>query len=259
MSNFPYELMRILIVDDELPARRRLRRLLKEVAEGEEIAGEAANGVEALEKIQELRPDLVLLDIQMPELGGLDLVRELGGGDGPAIVFVTSYDQYALEAFDVSAADYLLKPVSAERLDKALQKVRQRRQSGAVTADAIARLTAALATRPSPALERIVGHRGTKVVLLPAETIQAFIAEDELVFAVTAAGRVLVNHTLRDLEARLDTNRFARVHKQTIVNLDHVLELDPISKGGASARLACGLIVEISRRYAVGLRERLGW
>src|SRR5947209_13074224 len=103
--------MRILIVDDELPARRRLRRLLEEIG-GEEIAGEAANGIEALERIHELRPDLVLLDIQMPELGGLDLVRELSGTDAPMIVFVTSYDQYALQAFEVSAVDYLLKPVA---------------------------------------------------------------------------------------------------------------------------------------------------
>jgi DNA-binding LytR/AlgR family response regulator len=252
-------LMRILIVDDELPARRRLRRLVEEIAAGDEIAGEAANGIEALEAIPALRPDLVLLDIQMPELGGLDMVRELHSPDAPAIVFVTSYDQYALEAFEVSAVDYLLKPVARERLEKALAKARQQRQQGAVTADAIARLSAALAARPNPPLERIVGHRGAKVVLIPIESIHAFVADDELVFAVTGAGRVLVNHTLRDLETRLDANRFARVHKQTIINLNHVLELEPITRGGASARLGCGVVVEISRRYAVGLREKLGW
>jgi len=250
--------MRILIVDDELPARRRLRRLIEEIGD-DEIAGEADNGIEALEMIRALRPDLVLLDIQMPELDGLELVRELGASSAPPIVFVTSYDRYALEAFDVSAVDYLLKPVARERLEKALAKARQQRPQEPVTADAIARLTAALAVRANPPLERIVGHRGTKVLLIPVETVQAFVAEDELVFAVTAGGRVLVNQTLRDLEARLDANRFTRVHKQTVVNLNHVLELEPITKGGASARLACGIIVEISRRYAVGLREKLGW
>jgi two-component system LytT family response regulator len=252
--------MRIIIVDDEAPARGRLRDLLAEIADSE-VVGEAENGVQALEAIQALRPDLVLLDIQMPLLGGLDLVRELRGPNPPMIAFVTSYDQYALEAFEVSAIDYLLKPVSRERLEKALSRAREwkRAQAGAQAGEALERLAAALAQKPQPPLERIVVYRGQKVLLIPIEKIQAFVAEDELVFAVSADGRALVKYTLRDLEARLDPARFTRVHKQTIVNLNHLVELEPIAKGGATARLACGAIVEISRRYAMDLRERLGW
>ncbi len=254
--------MRIIIVDDEEPARRRLRRLLEEIG-GVEICAEAENGVDALESIASAKPDVALLDIQMPLLSGLDLVRELRAPDAPMVVFVTSYDQYALEAFEVSAVDYLLKPVSRERLEKSLAKVGQllqARTGAQVTAEAIERLTAALNSKPKqPLLERIVGHRGQKVFLLPIDKVQAFVTEDELVFALLAEGRTLVNYTLRDLESRLDPERFARVHKQTIVNLNHLVELEPILKGGATARLANGQHVEISRRYAVGLRERLGW
>ncbi|HLJ47506.1 MAG TPA: response regulator [Bryobacteraceae bacterium] len=253
--------MRVLIVDDEEPARRRLRRLLEEIG-GVEICGEAENGVDALEAISSFKPALVLLDIQMPLLSGLELVRELRTTDAPMIVFVTSYDQYALEAFEVSAVDYLLKPVSRERLEKSLTKVGAllHAKAGAqVTIDAIERLTAALANKPKPLLERIVGHRGQKVFLLTLDKVQAFVADDELVFALLADGRMLVNYTLRDLESRLDPQRFARVHKQTIVNLNHLVELEPILKGGATARLANGQSIEISRRYATGLRERLGW
>ncbi|HEY2018874.1 MAG TPA: LytTR family DNA-binding domain-containing protein [Bryobacteraceae bacterium] len=253
--------MRVLLVDDEAPARNRLRRMISEVA-GVEVAGEAENGVQALEQIEALHPDLMLLDIQMPLLGGFDLLDELRGAASPLVIFVTSYDQYALQAFEVSAVDYLLKPVSQERLAKALARARQSldaRAAAEVTRQQIERLASALSSQPRPAFERIVGRRGTRMLLIAVNDIQAFVADHELVFAILPEGRLLVNYTLRDLEARLDPERFARVHKQTIVNLNHVVELDPILKGGAVARLRGGTTVEISRRYALGLRERLGW
>lgn len=254
--------MRILIVDDEGPARNRLRRLLEESAPDAEIAAEAENGADALEKIETFKPDLLLLDVQMPLMGGFELVEELRGPDLPIIVFVTSYDQYALKAFEVSAVDYLLKPVSRERLAQAVAKVRSAiaaREGSRLTLASIERLTAALAAKPRTCLERIVARRGQKILLLSLDDVQAFIAEDELVFALSRDARLLVNYTLRDLESRLDAARFARVHKQAIVNLSHLVELEPVFKGGAMGRLACGATIEISRRYAVGLRERLGW
>lgn len=183
----------------------------------------------------------------MPELTGIEVAQELHGPDIPLIIFVTAYDRYALQAFEVSAVDYLLKPVATDRLAKALAKASRMidaRAGVTGTLDQLRRLTEALAQSPRTRLQRIVGRRGQRMYLLPLENVQAFVAEDELVFALTAEGRHLVNHTLKDLETKLDRERFVRVHKQTIVNL---------------ARLAGGTTVDISRRYAVALREKLGW
>lgn len=243
--------MRVLIVDDERRARERLARLLAPLPEIE-VAGEAADGLAALEAIGALRPDAVFLDIQMPGLDGFEVLRAIPEPRRPLVVFVTAYDQYALQAFEVSAVDYLLKPVEEERLMRAVARLREQ-----ASRDGVARLLTALGkARP---LERVVGKRLHRLRVLPVETVEAFVADGELVFAVTADGRFLVERTLRDLEAGLDPDRFARVHKQAIVNLAKLAELEPIVKGGATARLAGGEVIEISRRYAQGLRQKLGW
>lgn len=253
--------MRILIVDDEQPARNRLRRLLAECPDIE-IAGEAEDGVKALEMIERDRPELVLLDVQMPTLNGFELLAELGTPDVPLVVFVTSYEEYALRAFEVSAVDYLLKPVDSGRLNKALAKARaalDARSNASVALANLERIKAVLAQSPRARLQRVVARKANKLHLLAIDDIQAFISEDELVFALVPAGRFLVNHTLKDLEDKLDPEKFVRVHKQTLVNLGAIAEIDPLLKGGATARLHCGLTIEISRRYAVGLRQKLGW
>ena len=241
--------MRVLLIDDERRARERLARLLSAIPEIE-IAGEAGDGIAAIELIAVLQPDVVFLDVQMPGLNGFEVLAELPAANRPLIVFVTAWDRYALQAFDVSAVDYLVKPVEEDKLARAIARLRER-----APGDPLAKLTAAVA-RP---LQRIVGKRLQKLHVLPLETIEAFIAEGELVFALTADGRFLVERTLRDLEAALDADRFARVHKQTIVNLEKLAVLEPIPKGGATARMQSGAIVEISRRYATPLRTRLGW
>jgi len=241
--------MRVLLIDDERRARERLARLLSAFPEIE-IAGEAGDGIAAIELIAVLQPDVVFLDVQMPGLNGFEVLAELPAANRPLIVFVTAWDRYALQAFDVSAVDYLVKPVEEDKLARAIARLRER-----APGDPLAKLTAAVA-RP---LQRIVGKRLQKLHVLPLETIEAFIAEGELVFALTADGRFLVERTLRDLEAALDADRFARVHKQTIVNLEKLAVLEPIPKGGATARMQSGAIVEISRRYATPLRTRLGW
>ena len=241
--------MRVLLIDDERRARERLARLLSAIPEIE-IAGEAGDGIAAIELIAVLQPDVVFLDVQMPGLNGFEVLAELPAANRPLIVFVTAWDRYALQAFDVSAVDYLVKPVEEDKLARAIARLRER-----APGDPLAKLTAAVA-RP---LRRIVGKRLQKLHVLPLETIEAFIAEGELVFALTADGRFLVERTLRDLEAALDADRFARVHKQTIVNLEKLAVLEPIPKGGATARMQSGAIVEISRRYATPLRTRLGW
>lgn len=243
--------MRVLIVDDERPARSRLRRLLESFGDVE-IVGEADSGVAALEAIERLKPELVFLDVQMPTLNGFEVIRELRGPDVPLVIFVTAYDQYALKAFEVSAVDYLMKPVEPERLEKALAKVR-----GRPTLSSLEKLTAALT--PRSYLERVVGRRGTRLFVLPLTQVQAFVAEDELVFALMPEGRVMVGYTLRDLELKLDPDKFARVHKQTIVNLASIAEIEPLGSGGAMSRLQGGASIEISRRYRGTLREKLGW
>jgi two-component system LytT family response regulator len=253
--------MRVLIVDDERPARHRLRRLL-EATEGIEIAGEADTGLLALEMIEREKPDLVFLDVQMPAPNGFEVVRELRAPNVPLVIFATSYDHYALKAFEVSAVDYLLKPVEQDRLEKALAKAGQLLQARQGTRHTLAnleRLAAALSQTPRAFLERVVGRRGTRLHVLPLRQVQGFVAEDELVFALIGDGRMLVNYTLRDLESKLDPEKFARVHKQTIVNLSSIAEIEPLASGGAMARLQSGVSIEISRRYRGMLQEKLGW
>ncbi len=236
--------MRVLIVDDERRARERLARLLS-AFEGLTIAGEAANGLEAIEQVHSLRPDALFLDIQMPGMDGFEVLEQLPFR--PHVVFVTAYDQYALDAFAANALDYLLKPVEPETLARAVTRLRERQ----------ANLDALIQSRPP--LKRLVGKRLQRLHVLPVESVSHVLAEDELVFAVTPEGRYLLNATLRDLESRLDPAHFVRVHKSAIVNLAHVAEIDPDSRSSGSLRLLSGETLELSRRYAVRLRELLGW
>ena len=251
--------MKILVVDDERRARHRLIKLMAPL-DWIEVLGEAEHGLEALEMIAAQQPELVLLDVQMPGLNGLEVVSELAGGDSPLIIFVTAYDQYALQAFDVSATDYLLKPVTEDRLEKALVKARevlQSRMAARMALDQLRRLASAIDQQRPPYLQRIVGRRAQKLQVMPVETIQAVVAEHELVFAITAEGRFLINHTLRELEAKLDPRHFLRVHKQHIINLSWIGEIELLHKAGAIVRLQCGANLEVSRRYAGEFKARL--
>ena len=242
--------MRLLIVDDEQPARARLTRLLQALP-GIDIVGEATNGVTALGMITATHPDAVFLDVQMPGLSGFDVVAALPLEGRPQIAFVTAFDTHALQAFDVNAVDYLLKPVTADRLADAVARLQAR------TSEVdISRLTRTL-ERSAP-LGRIVGKRRQEWHVLPIDTVEAFVAEQELVFAVTAQGRFLVNRTLRDLEGHLDPTRFLRVHKQALVNV-HGLVIGRDEADGAIARTPSGVAVTISRRFLGPVRRTLGW
>jgi len=250
--------VRVLIVDDEPKARKRMIRLLS-AHSGIEIVGEAGDGPTALEMIETSRPDLVLLDIQMPEMSGFDLLEEIPPGKFPLVVFVTAYDQYAIKAFDVNAVDYLLKPVTPERLAKTLERVSRTSSAreAASGADQIRRLADTFLAGRRRTLERVLGRRGGKLQVVPVSAVEVFSAEGELVFASCPQGRLLTNYTLKALENRLDQDRFVRVHKSSIINLDHLRELDIRATGGAVARLASGLTVDVSRRFVSNLRERL--
>jgi two-component system LytT family response regulator len=189
-------------------------------------------------------------------LDGFEVLKALPAARRPLVVFATAFDQYAVTAFEESAVDYLMKPIEQERLAKAVAKLRGR--IGTPSAG-VERLLAHLAGSNVAYLKRITAKKLQKYHVLAIESIEAFVVEDELVFAVTPQGRFLVSSTLRELETKLDPAQFARVHKQTIANLTKVIELEPVLKGGASARLASGGTIEISRRYAPELREKLGW
>jgi DNA-binding LytR/AlgR family response regulator len=187
----------------------------------------------------------------MPGLSGFEVVTALPVDTRPSVVFVTAFDQYALQAFDVSAVDYLVKPVTAERVSDTVARLR-RRGGGEEGAQLVKALDRGLP------LERVVGKYLQQWHVLPIDTIEAFIADQQLVFAITARGRFLVNRTLRDLEARLDADRFVRVHKQTIVRITGLVVAQDAT-GRLTASLPSGLQLAISRRHLATLRQRLDW
>ncbi|HVV47087.1 MAG TPA: LytTR family DNA-binding domain-containing protein [Bryobacteraceae bacterium] len=241
--------LRALIVDDEDLARSALRRMLAETG-GVDVVGEASNGLEALEEIAELKPDVVLLDIEMPGFDGFEVVQQLE--NPPAIVFVTAYDEYAVRAFEANAIDYLLKPVRPERLEIALGRVRER--MGAPDA---AMVRAVARERGGP-LQRIAARRGKRIVIVPVRDIIRIEIEDKLVFAVTASGRLLIEKTITELEAMLEPAGFLRISRGELVNLETVKELLPWFSGTWRVKLANGEERDVSRDRAKQLREAMG-
>jgi two-component system, LytTR family, response regulator len=231
--------MRILIVDDEAPARARLRRLLAAIA-GTEVVGEAADGEQALALAETLKPDALLLDIQMPELDGLAVAASLPD-DGPAVIFVTAFDAYALQAFDARALDYLLKPVEPERLARALDRVRRK----------VPPRTPA----PLPATQLLVPtSRGVQV--LRVTEIEWLQAADNYVTLHSSGREFLLRRTLAGLLADLGEG-FVRVHRSAAVAITQVAAVEPNDKGDALLRLHSGAEVGCSRAYRATLVERL--
>jgi DNA-binding LytR/AlgR family response regulator len=239
--------LRILIADDEPIARAILREHVEAIP-SLEVAGEASTGSEALARILELRPDVVLLDLQMPELDGLAVVRSLRTERKPLIIFVTAYDRHAAEAFDVDAVDYLLKPVRRERLERAIAKA-ERQLRG-------------LPSASGPGVEaprKIVGRRGTDLYLLDPSEIIAFQAEGELVHLITTTQRYLSDHSLKVLEEKLDAARFRRIHRRTIINTDHIRRISPMSSKRWMLKMSNGFEAIVSKRLAKSMREQARW
>ena len=243
--------MKTLIVDDEPIARRVLRQELASVADVV-IVGEAENGKQALQQISALHPDLVLLDLQMPVMGGFEVVRKLRGGRLPAVVIVTAFDQHAVEAFEAGAVDYLLKPVSDERLRSAVERARKRCENPLELAHDVARISAA-ETR------KIVGRHGEDYVLLDPDEILAFQAEGELVWIVTAQQRLLATQPLRVIEDHLKGQLFRRVHRNAIVNVNHVRKMSALSSQRWLVTLSNSVEVVVSKRQAHSIRSVLRW
>src|SRR5947209_1060971 len=210
-------MIRTLIVDDEPIARQVLRDEL-EICPDVRIVGEAENGEQALEQITTWEPDLVFLDLQMPGIGGFEVIRRLPSGHFPMIVIVTAFDQHAIRAFEEGAIDYLLKPVGQARLQKALERVRQLQGNSREIAETVARLSDVAQPPTKRPNRKIVGRKGSEYILLDAGEVLAFMAEHEIVWIVTAEQRYMATQSLRVIESRLQGLPFQRVHRNSIVN-----------------------------------------
>jgi two-component system LytT family response regulator len=249
--------MKTLIVDDEPIARRVLREELEAFPEVD-VIGEAENGRQALERISELRPDLVFLDLQMPVMGGFEVVRNLGHDHIPVIVIVTAYDEHAIHAFDAGAVDYLLKPVSDARLRKAVERAQRLLKKPLEVANDVARIAAA--ALPNLAMSRkVVGRNGNEYYLLDADEILAFQAEGVIVSIITAKQRLLATQTLKVIEARLKEHQFRRVHRNAIVNVNHVRKMSALSSQRWMITLSNSLQIVVSKRQAHSIRTILHW
>jgi len=249
--------LKTLIVDDEPIARKVLREELESI-EGIEIVGEAVDGAMALQKIAAHQPDLVLLDLQMPAMGGLEVVRHLKhGAHMPVIVIVTAYDKYALAAFEAGAIDYLLKPVGQERLSEAVERARH--FTGKETIERIAQLQEISDPPLGPRTKRIVGKVGEEYFLLSADEIYAFQAEGDLVWIFTMKRKYLATQTLKVLEQRLADGGFRRIHRNALVNVDHVRKMSALSSQRWLITLSNGQEFIASKRQAGSVRQLLNW
>jgi two-component system LytT family response regulator len=247
--------LRTLIVDDEPIARKVLREELGSFEEVD-IIGEADNGASALEKISADHPDLVLLDLQMPEMGGLEVVRNLRHGTHmPVIVIVTAYDRYALQAFEAGAIDYLLKPVRSERLAVALERAKRLTEKEA--AERLAHLQEIADQPATPQPRRIVGRIGEEYFLLSAEEIYAFQADGEIVWIITASKKYLATQTLKVLDQRLRNTSFRRIHRSALVNVDHVRKMSALSSQRWLITLSNDQEFIASKRQAGSIRQLL--
>jgi two-component system LytT family response regulator len=241
--------LRTLLVDDEQPARDRLRQLLSEVAEVE-IVGEAEDGVQAVERVTALAPDLVLLDIQMPGCSGLEVVASLPR-PRPAIIFCTAFDQYAVDAFELQAVDYLLKPVNRARLHAALARVREQRTvERDHQLDDLAR-----ASHIAPA--RFLARKGARFRIVARADVMAFTFHDGVTRLHTATEQLWMQPTLAALARRLDPRTFLQVSRTAIVALDAIREARPFPDGTGEVVLANGMTFPVTRRRWRLLMDRL--
>ena len=253
----PSKKLRIIIVDDEPIGREGVRVQLSHQLDVE-VAAECANGPQAVAAIEELRPDLVFLDVQMPGMDGFDVLQTIGGNSMPAVVFVTAYDKYALKAFEVNAIDYLLKPFDRERFERAFSRARERIQQ-AETGALRLRLNHLLAAiRPQQKyLERLVVKSSGRIFFLEVSEVDWIEAADNYVSLHLGKESHLIRETLKSLETKLNPDRFVRVRNSAMINLKRVKELHPLFKGEYEILFHSGQKLRSSRRYRKRIAELL--
>jgi two-component system, LytTR family, response regulator len=245
-------MIRVLVADDEAPAREKLGRWVAEQPDMEVVAS-VVDGLEAAQRIEQLHPDVALLDIQMPLLSGLEVAAQLEASNAPCIVFVTAFDEHAVKAFELNAVDYLLKPYDKDRLLRALQRVRGRLGSGSSHGAAVA--TARAQTAPSA---RLLVPDGERLQLIDTTCVEWLEADDNYVHVHTAGRSYLLRRTLQDLLMQLGPQQFVRIHKSAAVNLSAIAALSPLVKGDYEVELRNGRALRLSRRYRDELFERMG-
>ena len=273
--------VRVLIVDDEPLARRRVAELLRDES-NVEVVGQASSGAEAIAAIRTAAPDVVFLDVQMPDGTGLDVVREIGAEAMPVTVFVTAYDQYALRAFDAAAIDYLVKPFDDERFEQAFRRARRAVELGAVsrlsgqliaalqvvqsgaggsspaTGDVGDRAAAPLAPANAPYLERFAVETRGQVRVVPVSKVLYITASGPYAEIHTAERTHLIREQMQVLEERLDPDKFFRVHRSAIVRFELIEGLTRNASGDYTVQLKGGLTLKVSRSRSEALEQRMG-
>jgi two-component system LytT family response regulator len=250
-------LIRAVVADDQPMARERLAALLAEQPDVQLIA-QCASGAEAVAAIEQHRPDLVFLDMQMPELDGLAVVEAVGADRMPPVIFVTAYEQFAVRAFDVHALDYLLKPFARARFEQALDRARRQlaqRRTGDMAARLLALAQDLRAVRP--AAERIVVRSGARVLFLTVDQVDWIEAEGNYARLHVGASSYLIREAMHSVEKRFGADSFVRIHRSRIVNLARVQELRLLPSGEYEVQLLDGTRLGVSRLHRDGLQERL--
>jgi two-component system LytT family response regulator len=250
--------LRVLVVDDEPLAREKIRGMV-ELDGDVRVIGECANGAEAIEAIQNLRPDLILLDVQMPEVGGFAVLEALKDEKLPPVIFITAYDHYAVRAFEVHALDYLLKPFDRERFQAAMERAKRqiRHQSSNGVDERLIALLEQL-REPTRYSERLVVKTGGRVFFLNTDEIDWIEAEGNYVNIHTGKKAYLLRETISSLEAQLDPRHFVRIHRSAIVNINRIKELQPWSHGEYHVILHDGTRLTLSRSHREKLQSALG-
>ena len=253
--------IRCLIVDDEPAARGALRSLLEQEPDIE-IVGELADGESALRFLRKASPDLLFLDIQMPEMDGFEVLRQLESSQLPVIVFVTAYDQYALRAFDSEPVDYLLKPFSDERFHQALARARRQVGNGRIgsLSEELRRLLlkTAPADVPGEYLTRLLIKADGRIAVVPLTEVDWLEADGDVVKVHAGRNTWELRETMKEIESKLDPSRFVRIHRSTMLSVDRIRELQPWFKGDYVVVLRDGTKLKLSRRFRGGLERALG-
>lgn len=248
--------LRVLVVDDEPLARERIRELLR-ACDGIEVVGECADGESAVAAIEAHSPDLVFLDIQMPALNGFDVLEALGAGRLPGIIFITAFDEYAVRAFETGALDYLLKPVTAERFQAALERASARLVRRGADDDATLRALLDRLRADRGHATRFVARDGARITFVNVADVDWIDASGNYARLHAGSRTHLLRETLKSLESRLDPAEFVRVHRSAIVRLERIVSLEPYFHGEYIVTLQDGTKLTASRSYSARLRALL--